>query len=43
MVEHTDNGSVVSIILIAFILLVGPLSLVFGADSRDLRKPGRRL
>jgi hypothetical protein len=32
-----------AILIIAFVLLVGPLSLRYGVDSRDLRKPGRRL
>jgi hypothetical protein len=36
-------SSVGAIMLIAFVLLVGPLSLFFGVDSRDSRKPGRRL
>src|SRR6266480_3498538 len=30
-----------SIIVISFVLLIGPLALFFGVDSRDLRKPGR--
>jgi len=32
-----------SIIVISFVLLIGPLALFFGVDSRDLRKPGRKL
>jgi hypothetical protein len=31
-----------AILALAFILLIGPLALLYGVDSRDLKKPRKR-
>ena len=37
-----DNGDMASLLIIAFIFLVGPLALLIGADSRPVGSRGRR-
>ena len=39
---RVDNKDMASLLIIAFIFLVGPLALVIGADSRPVGSRGRR-
>jgi hypothetical protein len=42
MGRRADNGDMASLLIIAFIFLVGPLALLVGADSRPVGSRGRR-
>jgi hypothetical protein len=37
LIDHgADNGDMGAFLILTFLALIGPMSLLFGADSRDL-------
>jgi len=40
--RHADNGDMGTILILTFLALIGPLSLMFGVDSRPHDRRGRR-
>ena len=34
MVEQADNGGMTALFILIFLLAIGPLAVLFGADSR---------
>ena len=42
MGHRADDGGMTSLIVIGFIFLVGPLALLYGADSRPFESRSKR-
>ena len=42
MGQRADDGGMTSLIVIGFIFLVGPLALLYGADSRPFESRSKR-
>jgi hypothetical protein len=42
MVSDADHGGMTWLFVLLFILLIGPLAVLYGVDSRDLDKPRQR-
>ncbi len=42
MVPDADHGGMGTVLILGFIVLVGPLALLYGVDSRPLDAHGRR-
>jgi hypothetical protein len=42
MGRHADDGGMGSLLIIGFIVLIGPLAVLYGADSRPLERRNRR-
>jgi hypothetical protein len=38
MISHADDGGMTWLFVLLFIVLVGPLAVLYGVDSRDLDK-----